>query len=286
MARPSLFHPALSALALSALLCGPVWAGDSKDSKASLTQGIETNLKDAQAKRQAGDFPGAVKILSQLMLINPDDGRVVSEYGKVLVQQGRAKEAIDFLKRAVQLSSTDWTLYSALGVAFDANNDYANAKLAYEQALHLKPEEPAVLNNYALSRALAGDLPAAKTLIGEAAAKSQDPRVARNVAMINGLSLQAPAAPAIKTETKPSKTAAASLNKPTPGTATTTPRPLSPTEGQKVVMQAVPSDPLAGPVKKPRKTASAAPAEKPEGKTEPKKSKDGVPALRLGNDRL
>ncbi|MBN9572092.1 MAG: hypothetical protein J0H30_13925, partial [Alphaproteobacteria bacterium] len=49
----------------------------------------------------------------------------------------------------------DWTLYSAIGMAYDQKDDFANSKLAYDRALLLAPGEPAVLNNYAMSRMLA-----------------------------------------------------------------------------------------------------------------------------------
>ena len=36
-----------------------------------------------------------------------------------MVQQGRPDDAHAFLKRATELKTNDWTLYSALGVAYD-----------------------------------------------------------------------------------------------------------------------------------------------------------------------
>jgi len=278
----------LGVMALATLLAGPALAGDAKSdpkaAAAALGQSLESGVRDAQAKRNQGDLAGAVKILSQLMLVNPDDGRVISEYGKVLVQQGRSREALDFLNRAVQLSQNDWTLYSAIGVAYDGTGDYNSAKIAYERALLLRPGEPAVLNNYALSRAVAGDLPAAKKLIADAASSSQDTRVTRNVALINKLTPSTVAAldatPAIKPANtpvpkQPLKTAAKPPAAPT--VAAAPPRPLTSAEGKQVVMQAVPSDPEAGPVNKPRKTKPVAKASK---------TGEAIPALRLANDRL
>ena len=98
-------------------------------------------------------------ILSQLMLVASDDPRVVSEYGKTLAQKGRAQEAVQFLTRASELQPNDWTLYSALGVAYDQLGNQSAARIAYEHALTLQPGEASVLNNYALSRMLANDLP-------------------------------------------------------------------------------------------------------------------------------
>jgi Flp pilus assembly protein TadD len=75
-------------------------------------------IASAQKLRQDGNLADAVRALSQLMLVAPDDPGVVGEYGKALAQQGDARDAIAFLKRAAQLSPNDWTLYSAMGVAY------------------------------------------------------------------------------------------------------------------------------------------------------------------------
>ena len=258
----------LGAVAVSALLCSSALGASPERTAATLAQSVDSAVRDAQVMRSQKDYAGAIKILSQLMLIAADDPRVVGEYGKVLVQQGRSSEALDFLGRAVQLQSNDWTLYSALGVAYDQKADYDRAATAYQRALQLKPGESVVLNNYAMSRLQAGDLARARTLIADAATASQDERVARNRDMIYAMKAPETRGPAVATAQKPS--------------ATTSPRPLArtltPAEGRTVMMQAVPHDPLAGPVgkPKPKKTASA----KPSGK----KAKSDIPALRLTGD--
>jgi Flp pilus assembly protein TadD len=257
---------ALSAAAVSALLGTSALASPPEPSTATMAQNIDAGVREAQVKRSQNDYAGAVKVLSQLMLVAADDPRVVGEYGKVLVQQGRATEALDFLRRAVQLQPGDWTLFSALGVAYDQKADYANAKAAYSHALALKPGESAVLNNYAMSRVQAGDLDGARQLIAQAANGSKDERIVKNVKMIAALKVPPAAAPS----------AVAAV--PTKPTASAPPRALArtltPAEGNTIVMQAVPRDPAAGPVArpKPKRTAVSAP---------PKKKPSDIPALRL-----
>ena len=267
----SRFRARLGLLTLSALLCGTAQATtpDAQSTAATLNQSIDAGVRDAQAKRLQKDYAGAVRVLGQLMLVAPDDARVVAEYGKALIQQGRAKEALDFLQRAVQLQQGDWTVYSALGVAYDQTGDYTSARGAYEHALALKPGETTVLNNYAMSRALAGDLTQAKSLIAQASAGSQDERIARNVKMINGLTPIA--APATPVAPKPQATPK--------NVATGAPHPLS---NGAVIMQPVPADPKAGAVSKtkPHKAAAAVATS-----ATAKKPADGIPALRLANDR-
>jgi len=222
-----------------------VAAAKATTSPKSMAADLDVQVVNAQTLRQQGDYQGATKILSQLMLVAPDNPRVVGEYGKNLVQQGRSKEALDFLKRAVELSPGDWTLYSASGVAYDQNGQYASAKVAYQQALSLRPGNAAVLNNFALSRMQAGDLTGAHQLMAQAqAAGSADPKIASNIALLTSLSPPAPVqAPQAKSSTPPAYTPAPAAAK-TAVAHSTMPRPV-----ETVMMQQIPVDPKAGPVK-------------------------------------
>ncbi|MDB5739447.1 MAG: hypothetical protein JWP16_487 [Alphaproteobacteria bacterium] len=249
---------------------------------------LDGSIRQAQLLRLAGQYPEAITHLSQLMMIASDDGRVVTEYGKTLAAMGRAQEAVDFLTRAQQLQPGDWTVYSALGVAYDQLGKQPDAQIAYEHALTLKPGEPSVLNNYALSRMLSKDPDGARKLIARAelAGGGDDPKIARTIAMMKGLTadadkniavaVSAPAArqmaqapqPAPRTpvvqHAMPQAVASAApfVNIPEAPAPSSAPRQLvsaaasnnviessaqvQPRSG--VVMQRVPVDPMAGPV--------------------------------------
>lgn len=150
---------------------------------------LDGSIRQAQLLRLAGQYPEAIKHLSQLMVVAADDGRVITEYGKTLAAMGRAQESVDFLTRAQQLSPGDWSVYSALGVAYDQLGKHDQAQRAYEHALTLRPSEPSVLNNYALSRMLSKDPDGARTLIAraESAGGNSDPKIARTIAMMKSL---------------------------------------------------------------------------------------------------
>ena len=291
----SLFRVAALALCTSALSACSMMSGGDKVvssaprpadfSAASVAADVTSAINQAQALRAKGDLDGELHIISQLMLAQPDDARVVGEYGKLLIQQGRSADAAQFLRRAVELSPSDWSFYSALGVAYDQMGDPANAKLAYERALALKPGEAAILNNYGMSRMLAGDVVAARTLMTEAKASgSTDPRIVSNLALLDSTApapkptpVAVQAVPAVHPTTisavKPvvvshAQTPVAShvptpvASKPMPPVTTAAAAP--PTQithnGVAVVMQAVPVDPKAGPVAvKPVKAAKAVP---------------------------
>lgn len=155
-------------------------------------------LLKAQTQRKMGDLAGASRTLSQMVLIAPDDPRVLGEYGKTLVAQGRSDDALAFLERAIELQTGDWTLYSAQGVAYDQKSDFRAAQTAYARALALKPGEPVVLSNKALSHIQSGDLDEAERLLRAAAASGGDsPRIASNLALVQSLrNTRRPAAPA------------------------------------------------------------------------------------------
>jgi hypothetical protein len=177
-------------------------------------------------------------------------------------------------------------------VAYDEEGDNKSAKAAYQRALVLKPGEPAILNNYALSRMAAGDFVSARQIIAQAqAAGGNDPTIARNVSLVMESSRQpaaavagkpvaaAKVAPAAVVAAVPSKVPAKSsqvattpLAAPTAvssgpanvAVATSAPRVLN----KDVVMQAVPADPLAGPV----------------GKHAKHQKKPATPSLRMSAD--
>ncbi|HWY60705.1 MAG TPA: tetratricopeptide repeat protein [Rhizomicrobium sp.] len=261
---------------------------------------LDGGVHQAQLMRYAGQYDDAIRVLSQLMLVASDDPRVVSEYGKTLAQKGRAQDAVQFLNRAVELSSNDWSLYSALGVAYDQLGNQPSAKMAYEHALMLHPEEPSVLNNYALSRMLAGDTAGAHALIAraQAAGGATDTKIAANIALLNKVAPQPEGQQNVATAQKPDAAApvapataapkpiVAPLPTPAPQASATqatphamaqppvaqvVPRPLAPSQPQAAVHPMVSSlPPGAQPV--------APPAASPQVARKPKPATPGVVA--------
>jgi len=162
--------------------------GDADFANLGASLDLEGALRQAQAQRKMGDLVAATRTLSQLVLVAPDDSRVLGEYGKTLVAQGRSDDALAFLERAVELQASDWSLFSAQGVAYDQKGQYDQAQAAYARALALKPGEPTVLSNNALSHIVSGDLDEAERLLQEAAqAGGDNPRIASNLALVQSL---------------------------------------------------------------------------------------------------
>lgn len=265
--------------------------------KAKPGMDLDSAVQQAQLLRLSGNYPEAINHLSQLMLVAADDGRVVSEYGKTLAAMGRAQEAVNFLTRAQQLKGNDWTIYNALGVACDELGKQDEARAAYEHALTLKPGEASVLSNYALSRMLAKDPEGAHALMAraQAAGGGADPKIARNIALVDKLAapeapqavakaepVAAPRAPVAVAQMPAPRIAQSQpfVNMPAPSAA---PRALQPAaapgliqarpemmaarvQPQGVVMQRVPDDPQAGPVITLHMPAAKKPAARPVAK--------------------
>ena len=292
-----------SVMALCAGLALPVTAiaaDAAPSSVGSMPTTLEGQIQRAKTLRQQGELKEAADSLRQLMLVAGSDPRVADEYGKVLAQRGYAKDAVVQLQHAVQLNGNDWTLYSALGVAYDQLDDHANARKAYDRALAMKPGDPSVLNNYAVSRMLAGDYDGAIQTLTHLKAVSSDPKIMANLEKAEELKAahpqaKAPIAMAAATKTPPS-VAVASLPPPAKSSSLVGPQkaPIDPqvasartanaaphtlgqasslqiaavaaakadTGAKNVVMQKVPVDPMAGPVKVATSKSSAAPAKK------------------------
>jgi Flp pilus assembly protein TadD len=206
---------------------------------------MDDSIRQAQMLRQAGNYQEALNHLSQLMLVAADDPRIVSEYGKTLASMGRADEAEKFLTRAQQLQPNDWTVYSALGVAYDEIGNQKAAQINYERALSLKPGEPSVLNNYALSRMLAKDPVMARKLADRAEtanASAKDEMIDRNIALIRSMA--------------PESHASVAASTPAPGTIV--PPVTSSVQHAAVATAALPPPALpAQPVSPPAKPAAA-----------------------------
>jgi cell division protein FtsN len=129
------------------------------------------------------------------VLFAPDDARVLGEYGKTLTAQGRSDDALAFLERAIELQPSDWSFFSAQGVAYDQKGAYQAAQASYERALSLKPGEPTVLNNAALSHMQTGDLDGAERLLEQATPGNADyPRIAQNLTLVRNLKAAHPQA--------------------------------------------------------------------------------------------
>lgn len=147
---------------------------------------IEAAVGLMQSLRLAGGLDEARSVEAKALAARPHDPTVLAEAGKVQLAAGQPVDAIKLLQQA---DAGDWRVRSAMGLAYDRLGDYARADENYRAALDLSADNAAVLNNYALSRVLAGDIAGARALAQRAtAASGANLRVRTNLALIYALS--------------------------------------------------------------------------------------------------
>ncbi len=129
--------------------------------------GIRAVLGYARNLRYAGLGVNAVAVLEGVKTKEHRESQVyLLELGKARIAAGQYGGAVEALSRAVEKKPKNWQIYSALGIAYDLQNDPGEAKEAYGNALALSPNNPLVLNNLAISLAQTGDIDEAIAILG------------------------------------------------------------------------------------------------------------------------
>jgi Flp pilus assembly protein TadD len=190
MDRPEVTRSLLEAAAMASAQNDPttaatyyrnVYTRDPTNARAAV--GLMQSLRELGAADQARD------VADKIIVARPDDVAVLAEVGKVRLANGQVPEAVRLLQRATALDLQDWKSRSALGVAHDRLGETDKAEESYRAALRISPENAVVLNNFALSRAMAKDLTGARELLQRAIASAgADARVRQNLALVYALS--------------------------------------------------------------------------------------------------
>ena len=165
-------------------------AGDYATAAGHYASLYQTNRSDpavaealARALRHAGDLAGAYDVVGEALTRLGTNGRLLVEKGKIEIGLGKAGLAVPTLQAAIAAQPKDWE---------------PPAAAQYRAALARNAGDNAeIYNNFALSRALAGRLDEARALLRTAATlPSATARVRENLAFLETLQQQPPAAPA------------------------------------------------------------------------------------------
>lgn len=142
----------------------------------------------ARNLRYAGRPKLAIEILDKSAARFGDRTAFVVERGKANVAVGKVTEAIGFLTSARAKDGGNWEIHAALGIAYDLTDKFDLARQSYARALQLSEGNPVVLNNMAISAALAGDIERAiATLENAPKAARHSPQVRQNLALFYGI---------------------------------------------------------------------------------------------------
>jgi Flp pilus assembly protein TadD len=128
----------------------------------------ELALSLARNMRFAGQAQSAIALVSQLIAKQGRTAPLLIELGKAYLAADQDNLALPTLLEAKSQAPNDWEILSTLGVAYDYQGNYADAREAYAQALIASPSNPTVLNNLALSQASSGDLDGAVATLQQA----------------------------------------------------------------------------------------------------------------------
>ena len=105
----------------------------------------------ARLYRFENEHGQAERVLRSLLQRDPDNGPALEQLSQLLIDEGRAQEAIDTLNQAAGSSSSP-DLYDLLGDAYSQTKDYARAEEAYRKAVEGDPDD--VGHRHGLAQAL------------------------------------------------------------------------------------------------------------------------------------
>ena len=80
------------------------------------------------------------------------DAKKQVEFGINVAQRGLWREAIYRWERAAQIDPTYAAAYNNLAIAYEHNGQFDEARVAYEKALELEPNNVLIKQNYDLFR--------------------------------------------------------------------------------------------------------------------------------------
>lgn len=144
-----------------------------------------TGVSYANLLRMNGRDAQALAVMQQVAIANPADRNVLAAYGKAQAAAGQFQQALDTIGRAQTPDRPDWKLISAEGAILDQMGKASEARQRYRDALDIQPNEPSILSNLGMSYVLTGDLRTAETYLRSAASQpTADSRVRQNLALV------------------------------------------------------------------------------------------------------
>lgn len=138
--------------------------------------------------KKAGKPMEALAVLDAVTEAVPGHNGLKVEHGLLALEMGQTEKAASVLEAAAGASSKDWRVLSGLGVATSSLGRQKEAQRHFAKALELSPNNPAILNNMAMSLILERKVDQAEAMLRRAS-KNGPPRqqVAQNLALTQAL---------------------------------------------------------------------------------------------------
>ncbi len=151
------------------------WAGEYQ----TFPNDLEAAQRFAEALRRGGRVDRAVQIAGEAIGRFPEDRQLLTTYGLAQIASNRPQEALRPLALVATAEPDNWRVRSALGAALDQLGRYNEARLAYQEALALQPDDPRILTNLGVSHIMAGEPADAEPILRRAVERPNAPAEAR-----------------------------------------------------------------------------------------------------------
>ncbi len=149
---------------------------------------LDNTLSFADSLRDIGSDERAIEILSEVMVVHPNEPRLLMALGRALGARDNYLGAARAFEKASLIEPGRAEAWAALGTALDRLGNPDKAQAAYAKALSIEPDRASTLANYGLSLAINGNLPGAEEKLRKAAqSPDADVRVKENLALVLGL---------------------------------------------------------------------------------------------------
>ena len=113
----------------------------------SVSNEVDAAVEQAIMLLQKGAYTHAEPILRTLFEHYPEHPDVLFNYGMMLSDKGRMKEAIEYLSRLTAIDPKHANAWNALGIAYLRNGQSDDAKTSLKQSYDLDPENGYTLRN-------------------------------------------------------------------------------------------------------------------------------------------
>jgi Flp pilus assembly protein TadD len=142
----------------------------------------------AQSLRTMQRYDDAADTVGKVLVLDPQCQPAMMELARDRIAQGKGFYAIEWAKKAQDLSPRDWRPVGLLAVAYEQVGRDDDALAAHRQALAMAPGEAGAISNLAMYFAGHGDLTQAESLLRRASTlPTASIQVRQNLALVMGL---------------------------------------------------------------------------------------------------
>jgi Flp pilus assembly protein TadD len=119
---------------------------------------LQQQFESGRSHHQAGRLAEAQRIYRQVLARQPDHADALHLLGVLALQAGQSQMAVELIRRAIAISSTDAFYHSNLGNALTDLGQFDQAIVSYRQAVRLKGESAEVHYNLGIALQRNGQL--------------------------------------------------------------------------------------------------------------------------------